>query len=281
MGAHYEFSEPAWGISKQNLKALEKASLIDEGNNSISYESNLLGHDIRIIYNFVDNKMCGIIYRCGGIFEQVPKCDSASIYSEFNAMITELHGMPVVVDQESSCQFTLPTEKNVEGKVSKWDTDKTYISSLLCKSKETVAFEASFTSKELKDAHDESLKSSLDQLVSNIHKLASEYKLTYHLEVLNWRCYKERGWLIAMGEVRNNSNKTLTSLKAVVTWYDDDDEMVIYDSSLIEYPNLNAGETSPFKIMCKYTPDAKKAKLEFMNLLTGAKIPSFISSNSK
>lgn len=85
----------------------------------------------------------------------------------------------------------------------------------------------------------------------------------YDLELLSWHWGQEYSYAIAKGEVKNISGKKMKRVEALVIWYDAAGNMITSDASLIEYNPIMPGQTSPFKVIERYNPQMKTAKIEF------------------
>ncbi len=88
-------------------------------------------------------------------------------------------------------------------------------------------------------------------------------KANSDLELLIWHWSSEHGYVTAEGQVKNISGIKMERVKAMVTWYDNNGNMVTSDSSLIEYDPIMPGQISPFKVIERFNPLMKKANLEF------------------
>lgn len=90
------------------------------------------------------------------------------------------------------------------------------------------------------------------------------------LALLSSRGYKEYDYSIVEGQVRNTSSRSIQSIVAVVTWYDDNDNFVTSESALIEYDPLVAGETSTFKVMSRTPASARRYSIDFKRFGSGS-----------
>lgn len=93
-----------------------------------------------------------------------------------------------------------------------------------------------------------------------------KYKVSCQLEVLSSNWSNEHGYSIYEGQVKNISNLKLENVKAVVTWYDKNKNMITSNSALIEYNPVLPGQSSPFKVMKTYNPAMQTAGVEFSYL---------------
>ena len=97
-------------------------------------------------------------------------------------------------------------------------------------------------------------------------KLAKEREMVsmgYALKLLNWNWNSEHGYATAKGEVKNITNKRLKNIQALVSWYNANGDFITSDGAIIEYNILMPGQTSPFKVMERFNPQMKEAKIEF------------------
>lgn len=95
------------------------------------------------------------------------------------------------------------------------------------------------------------------------------------LELLNWAWNHEYGYATAEGQVKNISGRKLKNIQAVVVWYDNNDNMITYNSSYIEYTPVMPGQVSPFRVMVRYNPAMSNARLRFKHP-TGSIVPTYI-----
>ena len=89
------------------------------------------------------------------------------------------------------------------------------------------------------------------------------------LIIESWRFTTEHGFVIAEGEVTNNTSAPLKNVMAVVTFYTVDGTFVKSDEALISYNPILSGQTSPFKAGGSGNPAIAKASLAFKALLGG------------
>lgn len=97
----------------------------------------------------------------------------------------------------------------------------------------------------------------------------NEYRESCQLELINSHWSEEYDYAIYEGQVKNISNLKLENVQAVVTWYDENGNMITSSSALIEYNPILPGQSSPFKVMKTYNPAMKKAGAEFSHLMGG------------
>lgn len=89
------------------------------------------------------------------------------------------------------------------------------------------------------------------------------------LEVASWNWYTEGSFAYAEGAVKNLTKGKLENVEAVVSFYDNDRNMITSDDALLKYTTLLPGQTSPFKVIARYNPAIRAAQLEFKELLGG------------
>ena len=100
-------------------------------------------------------------------------------------------------------------------------------------------------------------------------KQENEYRASCQLEVITPHWYKEYGYAIYEGQVKNISHSKLDNVQAVATWYDKNGSMITSSNALIEYNPILPGQISPFKVMKTYNPAMEKAGIEFSKLMGG------------
>jgi Tfp pilus assembly protein PilE len=97
-----------------------------------------------------------------------------------------------------------------------------------------------------------------------------EQKKRCDLELLSWRWSAGYSFVTAEGQVKNVTNRNLTNVQALVTWYDGGGNMITSDSALIEYNPILPGQTSPFSVIARHNPAMAKASIEFKHLFGGS-----------
>lgn len=95
------------------------------------------------------------------------------------------------------------------------------------------------------------------------------YKASCKLELLGHGWHEEYSYAVYEGQVKNISNSKMEHVQAVVTWYDNNGNMITSRSALIEYDPLMPGQTSPFKVIKSFNPAMQKAGVEFSYLMGG------------
>lgn len=89
------------------------------------------------------------------------------------------------------------------------------------------------------------------------------------LELQSYNCSTEYDYFIIEGSVKNISDKSLDDVEAVGSAYQDNDEFVKSDSSLIKYNPILSGQISPFRVIMTGNPLIKKCSVSFKELLGG------------
>lgn len=74
-------------------------------------------------------------------------------------------------------------------------------------------------------------------------------RATYDLELIACRGYRQDGYAVVEGRVRNVGARELRFVWAMVDWYDADRQLVKSHSVPIKQDPLPAGQASPFKVM--------------------------------
>ena len=275
----YDFRKAKWGMSREEVKASENLNPTEEDDIGIEYETIVLNHDVLLFYSFAHGKLWSAKYNCGGVLRPGPKCKSVSIYEDFKGMLTRKYGPPKKEDEPKDWKKTVSA---AEMEVStEWETDTTRIGCLIKRQGKSLFFEAYYVSKELEQLGKEFLATKIKKIMKEWDKAVEEYEVSLPLEVVDWHWYKDNNWLIAVGQVKNKTKRTLRYIKAVVTWYDKEHKMVTYDTTLIEYPILRPGQTSPFRVSCEYRSNAHTARLEFKELISGNKLPASLRSDER
>jgi hypothetical protein len=97
----------------------------------------------------------------------------------------------------------------------------------------------------------------------------------YTLEIIKWSWSRVGGgFLEVVGKVKNISDKKLSNVIAIASFYDRKDRLITYETSLIEYEPLLPGQSSPFKIIGRYNPAMDYANIDF-KVHGGGLIPTF------
>jgi len=89
------------------------------------------------------------------------------------------------------------------------------------------------------------------------------------LELQSMNCYREYGYFIIEGTVKNISEESLKNVEAVGGMYQENGEIVTSDSALIEFNPILSRQTSSFKVMHTDNPAIKKCKVDFKELMGG------------
>ncbi len=90
------------------------------------------------------------------------------------------------------------------------------------------------------------------------------------LELVSSRWYKESGYAIFEGQVKNISSSPLESVEAVATFYDSAGGFITSSDALIDFNPILPGQTSPFKVMKTENPAMQKAGVEFKHFSGGS-----------
>lgn len=79
----------------------------------------------------------------------------------------------------------------------------------------------------------------------------------------DWKFVGDGTWNIVQGEVTNISSQPIRKLRAVVTFYDANKEMVTHEWHPIEASTLHPDETVPFRVRIRHDPRIRTATLRF------------------
>jgi hypothetical protein len=85
---------------------------------------------------------------------------------------------------------------------------------------------------------------------------------TLELLAFSWSDTSDQ-FVTAEGQVRNASDRRLTSILAVVSWYTKDGTFITSDSALVDYNPMLPGQTSPFKTITTKNPQMHSCRVEF------------------
>ena len=264
----YNFRQTKWGMSKEEVKASENLKPSYEEDKWVSYETNILNHDVSLRYFFLDGKLYNASYNSDKSHK-----DPLSMYRDFKEMLREKYGPPIRVNEPEDWGKNTNT---IQSEVSsEWETHRTGISCEIAKYGESLLTSVTYK-------HNKSDAEIIAEMEARFEKMTpgekeairaqaerqakAVFEKAKPLEVLEWHWYKERKRLIAVGQVKNKANATLKYVEALVTWYDKEGKLVTYATSLIEYTKLAPGQTSPFRVSCRYWPNVAKASLEFKEL---------------
>ncbi|UCD89887.1 MAG: zinc ribbon domain-containing protein [Desulfobacterales bacterium] len=86
------------------------------------------------------------------------------------------------------------------------------------------------------------------------------------LALLRRRWYLRSGLATVEGEVKNISKGALERVQVIITWYDNDGNMLTSDSAFIEKDPIFPEHTSFFQVIKLYEPSMKTAKIEFKDM---------------
>jgi len=89
------------------------------------------------------------------------------------------------------------------------------------------------------------------------------------LELLAANGYKEHGYAMVDGLVKNISSVSLHNVEAVIIWQTASGELVKTASALINYNPILPGQTSPFKALTTDNPAMTHYKITFQELSGG------------
>ncbi len=70
--------------------------------------------------------------------------------------------------------------------------------------------------------------------------------------------------MTASGQVKNITDQKIKNLRAMVTWYDAQNNMVTYNSSYVEHTTLMPKQVTPFRVMERHNPLMKSATVDFV-----------------
>ncbi len=83
------------------------------------------------------------------------------------------------------------------------------------------------------------------------------------LELERYSCGRTYGYYEIQGRVKNISDKPIDNLLAVGEFYDESENFIKADDTLVEYRPLLPGQTSPFKVLTSGNPAIKKCSVSF------------------
>lgn len=89
------------------------------------------------------------------------------------------------------------------------------------------------------------------------------------LALVSQSCSTEFGYITCEGFVRNISGAAIEDVAAVIIYLDENGTEVSSDKALIDYNPLLPDQGSPFKVMTRYNPAFKEARVEFQELFGG------------
>ena len=87
------FRNTTWGMSKDDVKALETSEFVEENETDLLYRGSLSSDDVAILYSFIDDKLVRGVY----IVEEnhIQSYMYISSYMSYSKSITEKYGIPV------------------------------------------------------------------------------------------------------------------------------------------------------------------------------------------
>jgi len=83
------------------------------------------------------------------------------------------------------------------------------------------------------------------------------------LEDFHWQ--KNGSYAISEGIVKNTSLERQRSIRAVVTFFGENERFITSDDSYIEYSPILPGQKSPFKVYTNWNPAMKTARIDFVS----------------
>ena len=95
------------------------------------------------------------------------------------------------------------------------------------------------------------------------------YRRSAKLVIHEWSWSKSYSYVTAEGMVTNQSNQSLSNVTALVSFFDASGGFITSDTGIIEYNPILPGQTSPWKVMVRYNPAMKSARVEFKELFGG------------
>ena len=95
------------------------------------------------------------------------------------------------------------------------------------------------------------------------------------LELLDYRCIREHGFIIVRGNVKNISNSRLEDILAIVYYSGENDEFIKFAEALIEYNPIMPNQISPFEVITTDNPLIAKYVVFFQFMSGEIIIPVF------
>ncbi|MGH7884604.1 MAG: hypothetical protein ACRENO_02775 [Thermodesulfobacteriota bacterium] len=92
-----DFRDAEWGISKSELKNIEKSELIKEQDDRLIYSDVFIVYSVGIIYQFFDNKLIWGSYKFADQYQDKEKY--LREFLDFNAVLTNKYGEPKKFDE--------------------------------------------------------------------------------------------------------------------------------------------------------------------------------------
>jgi hypothetical protein len=156
----FDFRQANWGMSKAEVRAVEKQESIDEDiggvQEIIAYNAKIASFDSYLGYVFVKNKLSGAGYYIQQ--EHVNKNDYIDDYNKLKDLLTQKYGKPAIdevlwknplyKDQKEDWGFAISVGDLVY--IAFWDTPSTEISLSLEGDNYEINFYIRYVSKELK-----------------------------------------------------------------------------------------------------------------------------------
>jgi len=172
--AKYDFRKTNWGMSKEQVKEIEKSKLVEEDfgeEENLHYKGEIDGLDCEIYYYFMRGKLTGAAYSSWHINN---KNDCINNYKKLKENLTKRYGK--LVEDKTFEDFKEGTARTF------WDTPTTEINLMLSEGRNKNEFDLSiyYQSKEgeeIKEKEDITLKQSKQQ---------------YDFRKANWRMSKEQ-----------------------------------------------------------------------------------------
>jgi len=96
-----------------------------------------------------------------------------------------------------------------------------------------------------------------------VYIVAKKQQQTYLLKVLSAGSRDISGTMSVEGRVENISAKSLDNVQAIVSWYNENEDLITIDTAVIEKNPLLKGQISSFKVISQYTPSMMKFSIQF------------------
>lgn len=90
------------------------------------------------------------------------------------------------------------------------------------------------------------------------------------LEIQSWNCRIERRSIQIQGQVKNISNESLHSVRAIGSFFTGEGDFVKYADSFIEFNPILPGQTSNFRIRTSTDPTITSCQVTFGQLFGGS-----------
>lgn len=70
-------------------------------------------------------------------------------------------------------------------------------------------------------------------------------------------------YMKVIGEVTNLTSSPIDKIQAVAKWYDKSDNLIVSDTTLIDYQPLMGNQSSPFHVLSRYNPAMSYVRIDF------------------